>query len=954
MTSVYPHDERVKSRSTIKRLDALAARIENMALGRTPFEQNLVAGVTALTDTSDLASQHQALAVMSEARRKQHFDRLTEIAPDDLTAFAECISPHEPPAPHLIYISERLMEIERGDRDRLILSMPPGHAKDLDVDTPVMMGDGSWKRLGDIQAGDMVITHKGRPREVLATHDQGVRPVVEITTDSRRVVRAHEDHVFLTPGGWLPAKDLRNHMALAIPKEYEITGSTDRPIDEFSFMGYLFAGSVVTGRSYSRFQTITNRFRCDDPIILENIKSVAKRLGFTWVQQREIVYSQSVVTLQFGDEVKEWLKARDVWRMAKFEARVPKWVFGASQERISAFLSSVLSCDATFRPKTDTRGENLFLKVSLSIRENPGLAWDMIRLFQVMGIKASMNFRHAPYNQQPTTFFRVDIVDHVDQLLLSRRIPLIGSTRRFWDLPLVSKTFSNPDFHTDEIRSIKPAGECQTRCLTVEEDASFLANGIVVHNSTYGSRYYPSWYLGRKENRLYLQAGHTADFAVKEFGRKTKDIIISDAYRRIFPGVQLRFDAKASGDWALTNGNRYVAKGVGDNISGFRSSNNGIDDPYANFAAAQSPGTRKKVWDWFVNDFMTRLLPQGNAFVIMTRWHLDDIVGRLLEMMESGEIDLPWDFINLPVFCTDEASDQMGRKLDEPLWPDFYTTATLLRQKALMSPPQWCALYEGNPVPMEGNVIKAKWLLLRYRTPPLLRANSLAASLSQIEKEGQEDHVEKNDARDPIESQNSENDSGGKNDDTLAIAAVLTAPSIIGRAPAFTRTVMSVDSAEKDTQRADYSALTIWREGIDRRHYLVDAHRERMEFPRLCACIDEYAALWDVELVLMETKGAGNQYIQHTQALETPKPFVVVPCEPGKDGKIFRMDAQTPFFMANRVILPERAPWLATFERELLQFPGSKNDDFADTVSQYLKFIRDHQHARRGTKKLRM
>lgn len=930
----------------IKRLDGFSGRIEAMARGKIAFNKEFVGALTALTDTPDLEQQHRALVAMAKTRRDQHIDWLTDLAPDDLTAFAEVINPHEPPPPHLIFVADRLMEIEGGDRDRLILSMPPGHAKDLDVETPVLMGDGSWKRLGDVEVGDMVITIHGRAREVLAVHDQGVRPVLKITTMSGRSVRAHAEHQFLTPSEWLPASDLRVGFTLALPKAFEIVGSDEFSRDQFAFLGFMMARAVVTGRTYSRLKRITTKFRCDDPAILAEMKAVGARLGFTYRQSRKKSYGVEAVLLNFDVKCKDWLKQIGLYGIEKQQLRVPEWVFKGTEDRIAAFLGAVVSCDASFRPVVHGQTGRQ-RKLTMPIRENVGIAEDITRLFMRLGIKAGCVTSLQFYNYLPTEFRRIEVVSGADQALVARRIPIIGMNRRLWDLPINSGEFDNPQFHADKIKHIEEDGECETRCLTVEEDASFIANGIVVHNSTYGSRLYPAWYLGRKENRLYLQAGHTKDFAEKEFGRKTKDIINTDAYRRIFPSVAVRSDAKASGDWILTNGNRYVAKGVGEAISGFRSTNNGIDDPYPTFAAAQSPVLRNKVWNWFVNDFMTRLLPMGNAFVITTRWHMDDVVGRLQDMIESGEITDPWDFINLPVFCVDPSIDQMSRLLNEPLWPSFYTEATLLRQKALMSPSQWNSLYEGDPMPADGNVIKAKWLLSRYKMPPLLRANSIVGSLA-IQEAGSESAPEE--SRDPA-SQNMAADSPNP-----VNGVAVTAPAvirIIEQAPPYVRTVVSVDSAEKDTARADYSALTVWRETIDRRHYLVDAHRERMEFPDLLARVDQYAAMWEAEIVLMESKGAGNQFIQHVGSLEEPKSYVTVPIDPGKDGKIFRMDAVTPFFMANRVVLPERAAWLGIFEKELLQFPGSKNDDYADTVSQYLKWVRDMGAVRRGTKKLR-
>lgn len=924
----YPHEDRNKARLLIKRMEKTRDLAQDIMRGLRPFSPDFSAGLTALTDTADPEQQVNALSALIEARRKDHIDHLINLAPDDLTAFAECMSPHEPPAKHHIFVSDRLMEIERGDRDRFMLSLPPGHAKDLCVETPVLMGDGAWKRLGDVEVGDCVITMHGRPREVLAVHEQGVRPVLKITTASGRVVRAHPDHLFLTPNSWVAAKELLVKSVLALPRGFEIAPQPQiYERDHFALVGYMMARAIVTGRTYSRLHRITTAFRCDDAAILADMKAICARLGIGTKQRRQQNFGREAVLLELDDKGRDLLEEMGLFRVDKDVVRVPDFVFTGSEDCIGAFLGAVVSCDGSCIPRINVQSGRQ-RRVRLTIKRNAGLATDLTRLLLRLGVKASTRVSlQRCYNYGYTEFHPVDIDDSYDQMLLAKRLRLIGGCRRFWDLPIVTGQFHNAVFHGDPIVSIETDGETQTRCLTVEEDHSFLAEGLVVHNSTYGSRYYPAWYLGRKEHRIYLQAGHSKDFAEKEFGRKTKDLIVTDMYRRIFPGVTVRSDAKASGDWILTNGNRYVAKGVGEGISGFRSTNNSVDDPYKDYASAQSPAMRKKTWEWFANDFMTRLLPQGNAFIISTRWHVDDLIGHLEDMIAAGDLKDHWEIINLPALCLDEENDPIGRKIFEPLWPEFYTLEVLNRQKALMSDSEWSCLYDGNPLPLEGSIIKKEWIGIRYQTFPNQKGAGPLDLDTAPEVAGDPKHF--NTGGDPTEFKG-----GGM----------------------FRRTVVSVDSAEKDTQRADFTAITVWREGMDRYHYLIDAQRERMEFPRLVEAVNEMATRWGAEYVLMEEKGAGNQYIQHmaAEAVEgRTTGFVVVGINPGRDGKIFRMDAVTPFFKSKRVVLPARAPWLAHLERELLQFPAGKHDDYPDSISQYLKWARDTSTSRRGSRKLK-
>ena len=271
----YPHEDRARARATIKKLKKLTLQLQEMVEGRRPPNSQFQAAMKVFTGRIDVENQLQVMADRVARAEDAHMRKLVALAPDDLTAFAEAINPDEPPPRHLIYVSEMLMQVESGSSslDRLLLSMPPGHAKDLDVDTPVMKGDGTWVRLGDVAVGDMVMTIHGRPREVLAVHDQGRRPVVKVTTEKGRVVRAHPDHLFLTPADWIAAGQLKPGMMLAVPREYAVLPLTQEGPpsaarrDAFVFAGYMLARAVVTGRVYNRIKRINRQFRCDDPAV---------------------------------------------------------------------------------------------------------------------------------------------------------------------------------------------------------------------------------------------------------------------------------------------------------------------------------------------------------------------------------------------------------------------------------------------------------------------------------------------------------------------------------------------------------------------------------------------------------------------------------------------------------------------------------------------------------------
>lgn len=402
--------------------------------------------------------------------------------------------------------------------------------------------------------------------------------------------------------------------------------------------------------------------------------------------------------------------------------------------------------------------------------------------------------------------------------------------------------------------------------------------------STYSSRLYPSWYMGRNVKHKYIQAGHTTSFCESEFGKKTKAIIDSERFRDVFPDIYLAVDSKAAGNWSLAGtGGQYLTRGVGQGISGFRAHMAGVDDPFASREDAESQTIRDKVYDWFSADFTTRLLPNSPMFVVATRWHSDDLCGRIEDMNRQGR-GLPWEVINLPAICEDPEIDPMGRDEGEPLWPDFYTHDHLMNLKATLPPRDWNSLYMGKPVDEEGGVIIGDWL----KTYDMLPGHNSRK-----------------------------------------------------------RTVVSVDSAIKATERSDFTAIGVWIEDYDGFHHLAYVHRARVEFPQMVSLVENIATMWQADVILIEDKGSGTQYVQ-TRANKAPCP--VVPLSPNNNSKEFRLDGVAPMFQAGKVLLPTRAEWLPDYQSELLGFPNAKYDDQVDFTSQYLTWAR--QSIKRGNVKL--
>jgi hypothetical protein len=174
--------------------------------------------------------------------------------------------------------------------------------------------------------------------------------------------------------------------------------------------------------------------------------------------------------------------------------------------------------------------------------------------------------------------------------------------------------------------------------------------------STYASVLFPPWLLASSSWNI-LAASHTTELAEK-WGRRIRNLI-SEHSRTL--GISLAADSQAAGRWSLDNGAEYYAAGVGTGIAGFRARLGLIDDPIRSHQDADSELIRDRIWDWYINDFKTRLIPHAAEILIQTRWRESDLAGRALNHEE-------WKVISLPALA--EAGDPLGRAVGEPLWCD--------------------------------------------------------------------------------------------------------------------------------------------------------------------------------------------------------------------------------------------------------------------------------------------
>lgn len=219
----------------------------------------------------------------------------------------------------------------------------------------------------------------------------------------------------------------------------------------------------------------------------------------------------------------------------------------------------------------------------------------------------------------------------------------------------------------------------------------------------------PTWVLGKAPDTKIIVASYSANLSVRH-SKAARERLHRGFYRELFPGVELAFGDQSSKEWTTEQGGGYKATSVGGSLTGHGADILIVDDPFSGFAEAHSATIREKVWDWFLTDAYTRLSPDGVIIITATRWHPDDLTGRLTdearqeELRDAGLSDEAWKVINYQALA--EENDPLGRKEGEALFPDRWPARRLKQVEVVMGAYKWSALYRGKPVRKGGNYIE--------------------------------------------------------------------------------------------------------------------------------------------------------------------------------------------------------------------------------------------------------
>ena len=419
------------------------------------------------------------------------------------------------------------------------------------------------------------------------------------------------------------------------------------------------------------------------------------------------------------------------------------------------------------------------------------------------------------------------------------------------------------------IKKLEQTGD--TVCIKVDrEDECFLVSEGMVPTlntkSEFASYLLPAWFMGNFPDKKIIQATHTAELAVN-FGRKVRNLINSEDFQKVFPDVKLQSDSKASGRWATSKGGEYFAVGVGGAIAGKGADLFIIDDPHTEQEAILA------AHDPSIYDKVFDWYTSG------PRQRLQPDARIVIVMTRWGRRDLAGRLIQTSTERGDGETEWEVIELPailpsgKPLWPQFWKIEALEALKAELPAHKWNAQYQQQPTNAEGAILKREW----WKRWPA------------------------------------------------------------SRPPQCEYIIVSADTAFTKNNRSDYTAFTTWgvfeqpneSGSMGQNLILLDAFKERMEFPELKQRALEVYREWEPDTLMIEGKASGLPLIHELRQLGIPV-SEFTPTRASGD-KIMRANSISDMFASGIIWAPETR-WADDVIEECASFPNGAHDDYVDAV----------------------
>lgn len=420
----------------------------------------------------------------------------------------------------------------------------------------------------------------------------------------------------------------------------------------------------------------------------------------------------------------------------------------------------------------------------------------------------------------------------------------------------------------------------------------------------------PAWFLGKYPKKKIIQASATENLA-SGFGRKVRNLVGSEnmddmdagdiRFPDVFPGITLSKDSKAASGWHTNKGGEYFAVGTGGVVTGKGGDLIILDDIVSEQEAKQAesnPDIYDASYEWFKSGPRQRLQPGGSLIVVQTRWSKKDLTGRLISAMQArgdSKTGDKWEVITFPAILDEDTENE------RPLWPGFWSLEELQATREEIGPAKFKAQYQQQPTSEEGAIIKKEAWRVWGSDKEICPGDMHQSAWHNLEP------------------------------------------------PACSYIILSIDTALKKNQRADYSAFTTW--GIFEVEdpatgrkinniILLNAFKERLEFPMLKKRVRETYNEDQPDTILIEDKGSGISLIQELRSMGVPVENFSYGrgTKAAPNDKTARANLVSDIFSSGYVWRPDRR-YAEAVAIECAEFPNGDFDDMLDsTVQAMLRF----------------
>jgi predicted phage terminase large subunit-like protein len=402
------------------------------------------------------------------------------------------------------------------------------------------------------------------------------------------------------------------------------------------------------------------------------------------------------------------------------------------------------------------------------------------------------------------------------------------------------------------------------------------------------SKHLPAWFLGKYPDKRVILTSYSSEMS-DDNSDYAKNVF--ETWGPILWGSKPSKSTFNKSKWNTSKSGGCISAGVSGSITGFGADLFIIDDYFKGPEESESKSARDKLWEKWQGIIGSRLHPGALVIILATRWHSDDLIGRLIQQKEIEKDEFPFKYeaINLSAVC-DSEKDPLKRKMNEALWPKRYNEKALKRIKKIIGLYFWEAQYQGRPIKRGGTLFKAQ--NFRYYTIDSLTGEYLCW---------------KSDDNNPLRINKKE----------ISICVI-------------------ADPAIEAKKKNDPTGMHTWAYSRRNRVWLLlDRLNDRIEHQKINSVALNFAFRNNATYILVENEKLGKVMVKQSAGNDKigdrKIPFKEIKTK-GQD-KYARATPMASYFENERVFLPKNAPWIIEYEKNLMDFPNGEHDEDADLTA---------------------